>query len=847
MKAHWQVQCALAVLVIASARAQAQQQSITVTPGEKYRASPFGEKLMGTGYRELWQTPIRVPVLDLKRFAGGLVPVKEGGGRQTYTLHLRGANGRDYVFRSVDKDAEKGESPVGAIGLKGVLNASTALLHPSGALIVPPLLDAVSVLHVSPRLVYMPPEADLGEFTSTFAGTLGLLEERPEEGDDGAAGFSGSRSIVGTDKLKELLRKDSRNRIDERDWLTARLVDFVIGDTDRGPNQWRWARFDDGDGFRWRPVPRDRDFAFIHADGLLPRAAGLIVKRLVTYEDELPPLGSLTFSSLYVDRPFLQSLDAAAWALIAENVEMKLSDPVIDAAVRSLPREHYAVNGPRTTAKLRTRRAELREIARQFYRQLATHVDVEGSDANELAEIRRYEDGSVDVMVYRRTPDLVAAIGNGYDLARTRRAFYIRRFLPTETEEVRVYLYGGDDRAVVVGVNTENAISVRVIGGEGSDELVDASAAGRGGTHTWFYDDRADNRLTRGKHTHVDHRGFTPPPNSAEVGINGMKKRFRDWGETRGFGPAVDYRANTGLILGVQYHNRKYGFRRVPFEADWRANLMWAPQTGDFGAGLEIEHHLENSHWSVAGEVRGSQYDNLRFFGYGNNTPDIDSDSSRVEWDLGQALGGFRYESGDVEFGLGVLMQVSDTPLEPGTPLSAEEPMGIGGWTQVGVWSEVQVGIGNNATFGVDATAYPAAASLAEPYAKAGATATVYIGNAPTLALRAIGEKHFGEAPWFDAAFIGGRKMLRGYSSYRFAGDAALVGNAELRFPFAQQRLGVLLLADAGRVYFESESPGGWHTAYGAGFWISAGGHTIAGTYANGEDHKFYVTLGHTF
>ena len=76
----------------------------TVTAGAHYRAGWFHRLLLGAHYRDLWATPIEVPVIDLSRFAGGLTPNRCGGRRQTKSLRLLGADGRQYVFRSVDKD-----------------------------------------------------------------------------------------------------------------------------------------------------------------------------------------------------------------------------------------------------------------------------------------------------------------------------------------------------------------------------------------------------------------------------------------------------------------------------------------------------------------------------------------------------------------------------------------------------------------------------------------------------------------------------------------------------------------------------------------------------------------------
>ena len=84
--------------------------SVTVVPGQQYEARGLFMTLMGRGYRNPWTTPIRVPVADLASWGGGgLTPFDVGGGLTTKTLHLRGADGRRYVLRSVDKT-------IGALG-----------------------------------------------------------------------------------------------------------------------------------------------------------------------------------------------------------------------------------------------------------------------------------------------------------------------------------------------------------------------------------------------------------------------------------------------------------------------------------------------------------------------------------------------------------------------------------------------------------------------------------------------------------------------------------------------------------------------------------------------------------
>src|SRR5262249_34015411 len=83
------------------ARAQeagAGTESTTVAAGAHYARGALHRFFFGAHYRTLWTTPIRVPILDLHQFAGGLTPLKRGGGQQTKSLRLQGANGHQYAF-----------------------------------------------------------------------------------------------------------------------------------------------------------------------------------------------------------------------------------------------------------------------------------------------------------------------------------------------------------------------------------------------------------------------------------------------------------------------------------------------------------------------------------------------------------------------------------------------------------------------------------------------------------------------------------------------------------------------------------------------------------------------------
>ena len=73
------------------------EQEIVVAGG--YQASNFIRIFAGDHWRNLWITPLKVPVLNLENYAGGLIPTEKGGGMQTLSLKFIGADGRKYKLR----------------------------------------------------------------------------------------------------------------------------------------------------------------------------------------------------------------------------------------------------------------------------------------------------------------------------------------------------------------------------------------------------------------------------------------------------------------------------------------------------------------------------------------------------------------------------------------------------------------------------------------------------------------------------------------------------------------------------------------------------------------------------
>ena len=247
-----------------------------VIAGEEYGSPPGGRFVFGKDYRELWTLPVAVAVLDLEGFAGGLRPVMRIGGMQSKGLALEGGDGRDYTFRSVNKDMSRvvPEEFKDSI-LEHIVQDQIAGNFPGIQVVVPALARAAGVLAVDEvQLVVLPDDPRLGEYRQDFAGVLGVVLEYPQPRSASNPGFHGATEILGHEEFWERRHASPDALPDTRAFLRARLLDILLNDWDRHRQQWRWARIP---GERLlQPIPEDRDQVFTDYEGL-----GLDIARMM--------------------------------------------------------------------------------------------------------------------------------------------------------------------------------------------------------------------------------------------------------------------------------------------------------------------------------------------------------------------------------------------------------------------------------------------------------------------------------------------------------------------------------------------------------------------------------------
>jgi len=828
--------------------------SVEAPIAARYRNGGFERWLFGSGYRDVWATPVAIPVLDLTASADGLAPVETGGYGQTVSLELAGGDGLEYAVRSIDKDPTKRMDPllVGTV-VADVAQDQIGQFLPTAALVVDPLLDATGVLHPRHRLVVLPDDPGLGAFREDFAGLIGMFTDRPQEGPDDTPGFAGSDRIVGTEKLFERLEEGACDRVDARAYLKARLMDVVIGDRDRHAGQWRWARFPDADGCPlWTPIPEDRDQAFVRNDGFMMTLYRMARPQQVAFGPEYPDIAGLTFNGWEVDRQVLAPLDGREWTAVAHEITSELTDDVIADAVRRLPDAHYTLVGPFLERSLRARRNGLVEQADAYFRLLSREADVTLTDRDERAVLEHLPSGDLRLTVR----DIGAGEGA--------RPTFDRTFRRGVTEEIRVYLKGGDDEVDVRGEH--GSIEIRVIGGGGDDRFVNGSRAHAGDTH--FYDDRGDN-LVAGA---VD---FDERPYERPAADNQAHRHALDWGSLTRYFPVLSFETELGLSVGVRADRLRHGFR-----APGLANQTLRASVASAGLAPLVEWRGRRGD-AVLGadallEARYSGREVLRFYGLGSRTVEsTDPDFYHVvqreltlapalEWTWGRAAPDGSGGSGRPTFrlGAGPVVKVSHTPERENErrfiSTMSPAPLGFGRFAQAGGRAWLEIDTRDRPAYPTtglhvegSAAYYPSVLDASDGFGHYEGTVSGYVTptegrRAPTLALRVGGVQTFGATPFHEAAFLGGRRDLRGSREQRWAGDAAIWANTEVRQPLARfsllfpAEIGVHAVGDVGRVSYAADGAdaGPWRTGFGGGVWLSVleRSHTFTVTVVQGAE-----------
>ena len=799
----------------------------TILAGKEYKANAWKKMWLGKHYRTTWTTPVQVPYLDLDNTQGGLNIYKKGGGRQTTSLKFKSGNGTEYTFRSVNKDPSKAlDYKLRPTFVSSLLRDQTSAQQPYGAMAVAPLLDKIDILHASPTLYLLPNDAKLGPFREKYGNLFGMLEENPGKPNNDGKLFGDADKIVRSTKLFRDFYQHQKRKVDQSEFVRARLFDILVGDWSKHEDNWKWAAYKQDDGWRiYRPIPRDRDHVFSRQDGFLPWLADrrFGVAAIENFGTDVKDIQSLTWQARHMDRFIATEVTEEMFLKEAKFIQENISASDIENAILQMPAEVYEKSGREIENKLKSRIKNLDKSALKYYALLAKEVEVLGSLEKEYFEIHYQDAGQVDIKMYDNKEG-----SKGNDL------LYHRTFLPGETKEIRLYGLGGADIFDIQGSPKKTEIKVRTFGGPGDDLFKDNAASAK----TLIYD--------KGK-------GTTYELNGAAKVVNHWNKKLYDYNFDRfeynyslplvylGYNRFTGFGVNLGGLFTI----RKFG--KDDYQSKHSINAGYTTNN-NLTAAYKGRFHQVFKNWDLQLKASFADADFYNYFyGLGNSSVKVDSlfDNdfyearvNTVDFSIGLVKDFWQESIFDFHIGI----ERSESEQLDNTFLDAESSTIFGAnekLTILPVETRLDLDFRDSKGLPYRGTRafikYQNGTILSgdnENYGVAKGSIEYYIStrtkNPLTLGFRGGGAISHGDVPWYKLPTLGDRNGLRGYFENRFAGESSAYVNVELRYqlfekytPFVPVKVGIKAFYDRGRVYTENtDESNSWRYGYGFGFYM---------------------------
>ncbi len=799
--------------------------SITVSIEPQYNdVNNFHRFWLGESYRKLWAAPVTLKVFKLKEEKGGLTILQKGGGLQTKSLRMRDATGQEWVLRTIQKYPENGlPEHLRATVVKDILQDQVATAHPFGSLTVPVFANALGIAHSNPQIVYVPADTALGIYMNDFGNAAFLFEEREPIGEN----------TDNTLKLKQQLRKDNDNAVDQNLVLRARLLDMLLGDWDRHEDQWRWEKNKVHNGTMYKPVPRDRDQVFYNTSGVFPWVVShqWLMSKFQGFHNSIRDITGFNFNARYFDRYFLNSLDEADWHETITYVQDHITDSVISTAIHKLPDAIYAFSGEKLIETLKARRSSLLEEGMNYYKFIAKTVEVPASDKHELFDIYYTPEGNADITVYKTKKD-----------GTKDNVIYHRVFVKDITNEVRLYGFDGKDAFSVRGENSNN-IKIRMIGGEGKDSFFIAPNIHN--KHNLFvYDNIAEsNKLPFRKQAKIRV--------SNDSTVNEYNDQSFKYDRS---GPLVlaNYNIDQGFLLKVGFLSEKQGFRKEPYASKQQimANYATARKSYIFDYYGNFKGVIKKNDLNVNIVAKGPN-NTGNFFGIGNESEFINRGDKKIgyyrnRYDIINAdlsLKHFLSKYAAVYAGIAgqyytaTSRRNDDRFLNKYDTINPQQNVFGNKW-YTGLLAGLVIDSRNDAAlpskgflWNVLLTGMTALNGDSKTYGKLTADFSWYTGtgkkNNLIIANRIGTGTTVGKPTFFQMLGLGGAQIMRGFHTNRFIGKSILYHNLELRlklFDFNSYlfpgTLGLIGFNDIGRVWVPGENSKEWHDSYGGGIYL---------------------------
>jgi hypothetical protein len=458
--------------------------------------------------------------------------------------------------------------------------------------------------------------------------------------------------------------------------------------------------------------------------------------------------------------------------------------------------------------------------------------------------------GNDQVRAEWTTPDsLVLQVGVG-----------TQRYSGEETGELTLYLLGGADTVTVTGAKGRSP-ALRLVPLAGFPVMV------------------ADS--TRGDRVGIYGKGLTvtqDPPEVVPIHPTAIRDPMVHLDSTgaertdghRALSPTLVFAitSGVGVLIGGGVTRTDWSGEARPFRSRATLRVAYGSESHSGVVDLNTDWRWAHSPLQLHVNALASGVGAIYFYGFGNETPSTNSSSY---YRAGRSVYAFTpyvlYPlSKRVQLTSGFALRQVYTPLDTSLFIGVDRPYGSPNFGEGGLTGSLTVdtrdvrGAPRHGAYStVSAQWYPLIKDGSGTFGTVSASIATYLTpswwHAMTVASRVAGTATWGTVPYFESAFIGGGRTVRGLPQGRYEGNQAVYGNLDLRLRVSRVQFvlpwdfGVLGLADVGRVFVPGEVSSVWHPSFGGGVWAALLDRTLAASVnvATGAGQGVFINAGGGF
>lgn len=799
--------------------------------------SRFYRLLWGEHYRKYYSTPITAKTALLDTLYGGVSILKEGGGHQSQSLRLENREGRQYVMRSLRKDALKflrfklkgiafDQNAYDNTSAEDMVSDFFTTSHPYAQLAVSDIAEAASINHSDSKLYYFPKQSKFGDLNDQYGDGLYFIEERPSKAQKDFKGYQHSSletkgpitDFAGTTEVLEKLRGSNNYSIDKRQYIRSRIFDMLLGDWDRHEDQWRWALHETGkQAGIYVPIPRDRDAAFSKFDGV----ALTMVKYAVpetrfwqTYDEDLASVKWFNSEAYNLDKIFVSPYDENIWKEEAVSIQKSITAAVIDNAFSKLPSEMQDQSLENIKIKFKDRLKNIDKIAEKYAGQINKKVIIYGTDNKDLFQITRLPQGRTIIEIFTEENSM--------------KPYYSVNLNSNQSCEAWVYGLNGDDIFIIKGEG-DNEMLIRMIGGYGTDRYTLHNSK-----RTRIYDYNYEQNI-------IDSKKPSQKQFSSLYETNNLHFRYF-LPSSNILLPAFGFATDDGVFLGLKdkYTNNGFNGNQHKQQHEIFANYYFTYQSAEAGYSGTFINIFPHVNLLAEAYFSGARFSN-NFFGFGNETVNNDdalgkdynrARTRQTNLNLGLQYRKLKvkalYEGYEVE-------EMDDRYFNTANldPAVFEHQNYIGAeasllyknrdaedFSTQGLYAETKTGWKFNTDNRDNNFGYALAkVGLEDKLTKSGRLVFQTLVECRTI----FGDNYY----FYHGSSLGGNHGLRGYRNERFSGKSSFYNSSNLKLKIASFKTGILPIDfgvyggfDVGRVWLKDDPSRKWHTSQGGGIWI---------------------------